>query len=473
MSDPTARPAELQLNACTQSGDTVHGALAANTAKWALGSRPLAIDKFLKPAAPADPRNWLDERVGWGLVTFERPGFTAQQYANNEDLCAPLRQLLEKRENPAVLRFRPDSDKRFTLLRDYRHSKDIDIAGSAIGRTAGHMPRHLLLVGKPTNDQLPWSLQYLLSVGRSVGRLPFDPLHDEALLTPYINACLNDWQDASCETGATLTWAVDHSPADITHLMRRAIAEPAHDKYSADDDLKAKSVLLVDGSATHDALRSKLHEHSPALILTTSHGMTGPLEDPKQMAAQLGLLVDQNHAALSLDALLEEWQPDGAIWYAHACCAAGCDDGSRFASLFAEGTPAHQTLEAVGQLGAQVAPLPIALLTAKKPARAFLGHVEPTFDWTLRQPATGQLLTSTLVNALYTEIYLGSPIGHAFRSWYAAAGAHYAAWDATKLSYDAKESSSAALLYHNLAARDVQTLVLLGDPVVTLLPADS
>ena len=47
MSDPTARPAELQLNACTQSGDTVHGALAANTAKWALGSRPCAIDKFL------------------------------------------------------------------------------------------------------------------------------------------------------------------------------------------------------------------------------------------------------------------------------------------------------------------------------------------------------------------------------------------------------------------------------------------
>ena len=32
--------------------------------------------------------------------------------------------------------------------------------------------------------------------------------------------------------------------------------------------------------------------------------------------------------------------------------------------------------------------------------------------------------------------------------------------------------ASAALLYHNLAARDVQTLVLLGDPVVTLVAAD-
>lgn len=471
MSDPTVRPGELQINACTASGETVRGALATNTAKWALGTRPLAIDKFLKPAAPADPKNWLDERVGWALVAFERPGFTAQQYANNEDLCAPLRQLLEKRENTAVLRFRPDSDKRFTLLRDYRHGKDLDIAGSPIGKAAGHMPRHLMLAGRPTDDQLPWSLQYLLSVGRSVGRLPFDPLHDEALLTSYVAACLGDWQDMHCDTGATLAWAVDHSPADITHLMRRSIAEPAHAKYAADDDLKEKSVLLVDALATHDQLRSHLKAHSPALILTTSHGMTAPLDDPAQMAAQLGLLVDQDHTVLSVDTLLQQWQPDGAVWYAHACCAAGCDEGSRFAPLFTDGTPAQQTLEAVGKLGAQVAPLPLALLTAKKPARAFLGHVEPTFDWTLRQPSTGQLLTSTLVNALYTELYLGSPIGHAFRSWYAAAGAHYAAWEAVKLGYDAKEASSAALLYHNLAARDVQTLVLLGDPVVTIVPA--
>jgi hypothetical protein len=469
MTDPTARPAELQINACTSSGDTVQGALAANTAKWALGNRPSAIDKFLKPAAPADPKDWLDERVGWALVAFERPGFKPEQYANNEDLCAPLRALLQKRENAVVLRFRPDSDKRYTLLRDYRHNKDLDIAGSAIGKAAGQIPRHLLLVGKPTADQLPWALQYLLSVGRSVGRLPFDPLHDDALLTPYVTACLNDWADAKCNAGATVTWAVDHSPADITHLMRRSIADATFDKYVADDDLKAGAICLADELATHDQLREQLKQRSPAMIVTTSHGMTGPIDNPAQMAAQLGLLVDHHHAPLPLDALLKEWQPDGAVWYAHACCAAGSDDGSRFAALFADGTPAQQVLTAVGELGAQVAPLPLALLTAKKPARAFLGHIEPTFDWTLRQPATGQLLTATLVNALYTEIYLGSPIGHAFRSWYAAAGTHYAAWDAIKLGYDAKEASSAALLYHNLAARDVQTLVLLGDPVVRLM----
>ena len=186
------------------------------------------------------------------------------------------------------------------------------------------------------------------------------------------------------------------------------------------------------------------------------------------MAAQLGLLVDQEHQPLPLTELLGAWNPSGAIWYAHACCAAGADQGSAFATLFAEGTPARQVLTAVGELGAQVAPLPLALLSAAQPVRAFLGHVEPTFDWTLKQPATGQFLTSSLVTALYDELYLGSPVGQAFRDWYGAAATHYAAWDAAKRAYDGAEAGKATLLYHTLAARDVQTLVLLGDPAVVM-----
>jgi hypothetical protein len=74
-------------------------------------------------------------------------------------------------------------------------------------------------------------------------------------------------------------------------------------------------------------------------------------------------------------------------------------------------------LVAVGELGARVAPLPVALLSANEPARGFLGFVEPTFDWTLKQPLTDQFLTAGLVTALYDELYRGSPIGHAFRGW--------------------------------------------------------
>jgi hypothetical protein len=463
---PPEIPISLQLNAFT--GESVTGTLVSNTAKWSLSQAPLVSEKFLKPPPPADPRDWLDARVGWGLVTFERDGFTAPQYANNEDLCPLLRELLQKRENTVVLRFRPSSDKRFTFLRDYAHSKDLDIAGSAIGKNVGEIPRYLLLVGQPCDSQVPWALQYVLSLKRYVGRLPFDPLHDETLLAAYVKSCLTDWADSECDAAATLTWAVDHSATDITHLMRRSIADCVHQKFADDEDLKHKAAQVNDEQATHDQLQTHLATNKPALIITTSHGMTGPLNDPQAMQAQLGLPVDQRYRALPLQDLLDRWQPGGAIWYAHACCAAGSDEGSKFAGLFTQGSLAEQTLNAVGRLGAQVAPLPLALLSAARPARAFLGHVEPTFDWTLKQPATGQLLTSTLITALYDELYLSSPVGHAFRHWYANAGSHFAAWDAARLSYDGKESSNATILYHTLAARDVQTLVLLGDPAVSL-----
>ncbi|HEY5810503.1 MAG TPA: hypothetical protein VIT67_21220 [Povalibacter sp.] len=456
------------MNAYAGAGKPLRGALATNVAKWSLKSAPIGIEKFLKPPPPADPKDWLDARVGWALVAFERDGFNAQQYATNEDLCAPLRDLLEKRENTLVLRFRPGSDQRFTLLRDYRNGRQLDIAGSPVGKANGSLPRYLLLVGKPTQQQLPWSLQYLLSVNRYVGRLPFDPLHDEALLSPYIHACLNDWSDAQCDTDATLTWAVDHDPEDITHVMRRSIADAVYEKFAADADLQLKSIRLTDDQATHAELHARLSATSPAMIVTTSHGMTGPIDDAAAMAAQLGVPVDCQHQPMPVEALLKAWNPSGAIWYAHACCAAGSDDGSRFDTLLEAGSDAQQTLVAVGKLGARAAPLPLALLAAAKPVRAFVGHVEPTFDWTLKQPATGQLLTSTLIGALYDELYLGSPVGHAFRNWYAAAGTHYAAWDATKQAFDGKEAATASLLYHNLAARDIQTLVLLGDPVVRL-----
>jgi hypothetical protein len=467
LSDPAVRPTEVALNAYAGGGEGVRGALGEASAKWALRAMPGALERFLKPPPPADPKNWKDERVGWGLVTFEQPGFTAAQYAANEDLCPALRKLLEKRGNETVLRFRPSSDRKFTLLRDYRNGKDLDIAGSPVGKVAGCIPRYLLLAGQPTADQLPWGLQYLLCARFCVGRLPFHPLMDEKLLAPYVNACIDDWGGGDCDDAATLVWSVDHSPTDITHLMRQSIAEPAFAKYESDTDLKAKAVRLAGPDATHDRLRAALAANKPALVVTTSHGMTGPLDDRKKMAAQLGLLVDQAHQPLQLTALLGAWEPGGAIWYAHACCAAGSDDGSAFAALFAEGTPARQVLSAVGELGAQVAPLPLALLSAGKPVRAFLGHVEPTFDWTLKQPATGQFLTSSLVKALYDELYLGAPVGQAFRDWYGAAATHFAAWDVAKRSYDGAEAGKAALLYHNLAARDVQTLVLLGDPAVT------
>jgi hypothetical protein len=466
LADASELPASVQLNAYSGDGETVSGAMSTAATRWSLRTTPLAVERTLRPPEPADPKNWQDPRVGWGLVTFEQPGFSAAQYAANDDLCPALKQLLAHRGNDVVLRFRPQTNQRFTLLRDYRNGKDIDIAAAPVGTASGSIPRYLLLIGAPNN--LPWSIQYVLSANRCVGRLPFHPGTDGERLSRYVNACLADWRGQKADTDSTLVWAVDHNPHDITHLMRNAIVERVYAKYSADQDLKTKASRLVDADATHGRLIDALNTKCPGLVVTTSHGMTGPLQDRDKMASQLGLPVDQKREVLQLSDLVSNWQPSGTLWYSHACCGAGADDGSLFVPLFEDDTPARSVLAAVGELGAQVAPLPLALLSAKEPARGFLGFVEPTFDWTLKQPATEQFLTAGLVNSLYDELYLGSPIGHAFRGWFAGMSTHYAAWDAGKRAYDGAESAKATLLYHNLAARNLQTLVFLGDPAVRL-----
>jgi hypothetical protein len=82
--------------------------------------------------------------------------------------------------------------------------------------------------------------------------------------------------------------------------------------------------------------------------------------------------------------------------------------------------------------GAMVAPLAWALLGAERPLRAFVGHVEPTFDWTLRDPRTKQPLTHVLATCLYDKLYqqgkYRTPIAHALAALYKEAGAFYGSW---------------------------------------------
>jgi len=178
--------------------------------------------------------------------------------------------------------------------------------------------------------------------------------------------------------------------------------------------------------------------------------------------------VDQNYASVRPQNLLNSWQPDGAVWYAHACCSAGCSAQTSFAGLSQEGSEVDRILKGVAKLGNQVSPLPTALLGVSKPLRAFVGHVEPTFDWTLRNPDTNQSLTGSIQQALYDDLYQPVPVGSAFRRWYDRLGTLYAAYDQDQAEFSRGGNTRAAMLKDLLAARDVQTTVILGDPTATL-----
>jgi hypothetical protein len=277
---------------------------------------------------------------------------------------------------------------------------------------------------------------------------------------------MTDWRGAGADPNAALVWAADHGPEDITALMRQAIAMPVAQRLRGDSEI-GPGTSYVDGSlpqgATGALLIDQLATRKPVFIVTTSHGLTGPIDNPEEMGSQLGLLVDNDFAAVRPAQLLEDWRPGGAIWYAHACCSAGSDERTLFDGLLEPGSPADLILQGVAQCGARVAPLPQALLGAADPLRAFIGHVEPTFNWTLEQPETKQYTTDPLVVALYDELFQPMPVGLALSHVYGQLGGLYVDYE-TFL----RVPSHSQMLYRLLVARDIQSTVILGDPTAAL-----
>jgi hypothetical protein len=461
-------PTQLTINAFT--GEPPTPSPPSDDAEgWVLRSGPPRLRTFLKPEPLADPKNWRDPRVGWGLVLPDNTSLSESDAASAADAPEPLRALVADRGangSPApVLRYRPGANRAGFLRRG---TADIPVSQAPKGVGPGAIPRYLLIYGTP--QQIPWEVQYHLNAVCAVGRLC---LAGEGLEN-YVTALRNGWNGAAARSDTAVVWAVDHGPEDISRLMRLAIAEPVFDKVRSDAQMSGSSVYLngvTPGNATAARLVETLKASRPSLVVTTSHGQTGPLDNVAAMKENLGLLVDGNHALLRPSTLLQSWQPSGAIWYAHACCSAGSDAQTLFDGLVQKDSLVDRVLKGVAKVGAQVAPLPQALLSAKEPLRAFVGHVEPTFDWTLRQRLTGQFLTAPIHEALYDHLLQPEPLGLALRGLYDRLGAIYAEYDAQLRQFNkGAPGSEARMLYHLLIARDVQSMVLLGDPTATLAP---
>jgi hypothetical protein len=164
------------------------------------------------------------------------------------------------------------------------------------------------------------------------------------------------------------------------------------------------------------------------------------------------------------------------VWLAQACCSAGSEAPSLYQGLFDPTSAVGSVLDSVAGLGAMVAPLPRALLGAPRPLRAFIGHVEPTFDWTLVFPPTRQQITSSLVNLMYTRVCSGRPIGLAFDEsrLYNSVGSlligHASAVSQYTVAHGATPRRAALdmALYSKVTAFDRAGTVLLGDPTVAV-----
>jgi hypothetical protein len=457
-----ALPERLRLNAFTGALDP-GSALHEKAKLWiaqeiAPGAQPLGKGLMV------DPSDWTHPEVGWGLVLPDNLDLSPPERATAADAPEPIQHLLEYRKG-VVLRWSIDLPAT-KIRRYYEDGKvhDPHLALSPPGTARGCLPRYLMIHGSP--KVIPWEFQYRLNAVCFAGRLDLD----QAGLANYVDAALTDWKADAMQPGKSVVWAVDHGGADITHLMRRVVAKKVFDKLHSDEEI-GTGALFLDGAqetATAAGLIAALAERQPGLVITTSHGMTNPLNDIGLMSAQLGLLVDGNCEALDINALLAQWSPGGAIWYAHACCSAGSDASTAYEGLVAPGSYAEQVLTSVAKCGALSAPLPRALLGAKRPLRAFLGHVEPTFDWTLSDKATGQVLTDSLSQALYNRLYSRLPVGYAFKSVHEKASMLDGLHRKAKEDFNNGADSMDEALTCRLVAQDMKSLVILGDPVAAM-----
>lgn len=445
----------VQINAYDPSGGSSRATLDLQSRavkRFALTPSTVAAGgTLLAPGKKTDLAHWDDPDVGWGLVA-----------AASTKLPAPIADLVSKR-GAHVFLYGADPDRRFTFLRNQTLNRDVAIAGSPRGNGPGRLPYYLLIFGGP--DQVPWGIQFALAATRAVGRLP---LVDRALEN-YVNALLSDFQADAADPYTTVTWAVDLGSDDITHLMRTSLADKMAQRFLADEEMGPTRSTVLDGKG--EDLVAALNAKRPGVVVTTSHGLTGPLDDVAALRRTMGLPVDSAGKAVEPATLLERWRPGGTIWYCHACCSAGAESPSTFAPLFEPASSLRRILDGIAAAGPIVSPLPLELLGHARPARAFIGHVEPTFDWTLRNPGNRQVVTGPIVDALYPNLFQPSPrtpVGHAFREVHGNIGGYLAAWEAARKAYDAGTPSLPDLVSMQLAARDLGSMVILGDPAAVL-----
>jgi hypothetical protein len=465
----TEWPDSLTLNAYTGAHKSTSSPVVSNAAlAWALRKKiPKGFAPTLAPPPPPNLADWANPQVGWGLVLPYREGLSPEALASADDAPEPIRDLRAARGNAPVFRYRAGSQLSITHLITYRSGVEefVPLSSAEPGVGVGRLPFYLLIYASP--DMIPWEFQFILNASRAVGRLD---LEAEALEN-YVAALKSNWGSAASNVRHSLVWSANNGQADITRLMRDSIAVGVHDLLEQDDDMD--EALFIDGfngSATSADLLDALANLRPGFILTTSHGQTGPLDDLQAMGRDLGLLVDQDYEVMQPEEFLARWEPDGAIWYAHACCSAGSNATTIYDGLVPADSEVDLLLRAVARLGAKTAPLPRALLGATKPLRAFVGQVEPTFDWTLRQPRTSGFLTDPLQTALYNRLFQPEPAGMALRSCYQKLGGLYAEYDEALRQFNANKDTRDILLFCQLAARDVQSMVILGDPTAVLPP---
>lgn len=443
-----------------------NGIHAATGAPWL---PPLTADELVARVFRRKPPEELEEagkvippdldgddlgQTGWGVIFPEDVDPAVEE---------ALSELVEYRQSQAGWLFQRFSRQAGETSRRFlaRHGVGPGVVDPEI------VPYHLLVVGGP--EEIPFSFQYQLGLGYSVGRLAFDEVEDYRRYTRHV---------VEAETrGVRLPRVVSlfgvEGDATTQRTARQLIVPLSERLGRRAEDWQIRLVLRQE--ATKDRLRALLGGgETPGLLVTSSHGVAYDRDDPRQEARQGGLLC-------------REWpgfEEPVAVAPDHVFCGEDVppdvDLRGLFAFLFAcygVGTPRENDF--VHESGPpEIAPRPFVARLPQRLLRqgalGVIGHVDRawtcTFSWTEKG---GQIQTPATV---LEQLLVGHRAGHAvsfFGHRHAElAGQLHEVWqELFRHGAPGDDKPSAFLAWLWTATNDARNMILLGDPAARRVEA--
>lgn len=414
--------------------------------------------------AGGDPRDLGSQ--GWAAI------FPANARPEVREALVPL---IEHRQGEAASR----EERRFRIFEGENGYQPGDgrldfLARQGVGPgTENHdrVPEHLLLVGGP--EEIPWSFQFDLGLGYSVGRLGFETPAEYANYAARVVATESGMRQAPKRK--VVFFAPRHSGDRASELICEYLAEPLAAMVEA--HVPDWTVERIVGEGAHRDLlaRQLAGDGATSLLFAASHGVGYPCGDPRQQAFQGSLLCAESPGP----AAWREPVPDAHIFSADAIGDDATPPDVCF--LFAchgAGTPRAGSYPEPGQERPRLAPEAFAakltrrLLGLRNGSLAVIGHVERSYCYSFVWPGAGGQ-TGVFESAL-RGLLDGIPVGLACQSFperYSELATSLA--EALENSDYGAPIDPAKMKRLWTARTDARGYVILGDPAVRLRPSDS